>query len=158
MRGPNRISAILLLLAASWSVLLCAWAFVVDVPVRTGADNLVRSASGGYTETPVVAQTYFQKYGLSELVVLGLGLVFVAALAVALRRRAARGAEGAGRTAWNIALACLVLGIIGSVTIAPSLLVVGILLVLACGSVPRQGGAGVRSTSGSASVSAGSPV
>ncbi len=102
-----------------------------------------------------MAQTYFQMYGISELVVLGLGFVFVISVAVTLRHRAAQGGEGAGRPAWSIAMACVILGVIGSVTVAPYLLSVGILLVLACASVSRVGGAAVRSTSRSASLTAG---
>ncbi len=139
MKQSNRVTSILLLIAASWSLLLFVSAFVIDVPVRSGARDLVRSASGAYTETPVVAQTYYQKYGVAELVLLGLGFVFVVGVAVALRRHAAQGGQGAGRSAWNIAIACVILGIIGSVTIAPYLLAVGVLLVVACGAVTRGG-------------------
>ncbi len=137
MKHSNRVTAILLLIAASWSLLLFVSAFVIDVPVRSGARELVRSASGAYSETPVVTQTYFQKYGVAELVVLGLGFVFVIGVAMTLRRHAAQGGQGAGRSAWSIAIACVILGIIGSVTVAPYLLAVGVLLVLACGIVPR---------------------
>ena len=139
MEQPNRVTAILLLIAAAWSLLLFIAAFVMDVPVRSAAHDLVRSASGGYTQTPVATQTYFQKYGVAELVLTGLGFVFVIAVAATLRRRAAQGGQGAGRSAWNIAMACVILGIIGSVTVAPYLLAVGVLLVLACGTVPRGG-------------------
>jgi hypothetical protein len=155
MQRPNWITGLLLSVAASWSLVLVLLAFVIDVPVRSGADNLVRSASGAYTETPVAVQSYFQKYGVSELVVLGLGFVFVLAVAATLRHRAAQGGKGAGRPAWSIAMACVILGIIGSVTVAPYLLLVGILLVLACGSVSREGGGAVRSTSRAVSLTAG---
>jgi hypothetical protein len=153
MEYPNRVTAILLFIAAAWSLLLFIAAFVIDVPVRSGAHNLVRSASGAYTETPVVTQTYFQRYGVSEMVVTGLGFVFVIAVAATLRRRAARGGQGAGRPAWNLAMACVVLGIVGWVTVAPYLLAVGILLVLACGSVPRGGSTAARASAPSETTS-----
>ena len=158
VKQPNRVTAILLLIAAAWSLLLFVLAFVMDVPVRSGARDLVRSASGGYTETPVATQTYFQKYGVAELVLLGLGFVFVIAVAVMLRRHAAQGGHGAGRSAWNIAIACVILGIIGSVTVAPYLLAVGVLLVLACGTVPRGGASAGRPPAPSVSAGTASSV
>jgi len=137
MKRLDRVTTILVLIAALISVALSLVAFVVHVPVRDDAHNLVRTASGAYVEIPVGPQTYFQKYGFSELLLLGLGLVLVIAVGVALRSRAVHASKGAGRLAWGLSLACLVLGVVGSVTDAPYLLLVGVLLVLACGTVPR---------------------
>jgi hypothetical protein len=138
MKRVDRVTAILLLVAGLVSLGLTLLAFVVHVPVRDDAHDLVRTASGAHVEMPAGPQTYFQKYGFSELLLLGLGLVLVVAVGAALRSRARRGSNGAGRLAWGLSLACLILGIVGSVTIAPYLLLVGILLVLACGTVPRD--------------------
>lgn len=136
MKHLDRVTPILLLVAGLVSLALTLLAFAVHVPVRDDAHNLVRTASGASVAVPVGPQTYFQKYGFSELLLLGLGLVLVIAVGVALRSRAAQSSNGAGRLAWGLSLACLILGIVGSVTIAPYLLLVGILLVLACGTVP----------------------
>ncbi len=142
MKRLDPITAILLLLAGLLSLALTVLAFVVQVPLRDGSHNLVRAASGAYAEVPVAPQTYFQKYGISELLLLGFGLLSVVAVGVALRISAARGTNGAGRPAWRLSVACLILGVVGSVTIAPYLLMVGILLVLACGTVSRSRMAG----------------
>jgi hypothetical protein len=101
---------------------------------------------------PVVPQTYFQKYGVPELLLLGFGLVMVMAVAVALRDRSSRGLADAGRLAWGLSIAGLVTGMVGFVTIAPYLLFVGILLVLACSAFSRNGIATKRTTSRAAAV------
>ena len=149
MKGLPRITTAFLIAAGGVSLTLLVSAFVVQVPVRVGSHDLVRSASGAYAEVPVPAQTYFQKYGVSELLVLGLGLLLVLAVANALRIAVAYERRGARRVAWGLSVACLLLGVIGSVTIAPYLLVVGILLVLSCGTMAR-GDAGSRSGSDAA--------
>src|ERR1700683_1640022 len=142
MKRLDPIPAILLLFAGLLSLVLTVLAFVVQVPLRDGSHNLVRAASGAYVEVPIAPQTYFQKYGISELLLLGFGLLSVVAVGVALRISAARGTNGAGRPAWRLSVACLILGVVGSATIAPYLLMVGILLVLACGTVSRRRVAG----------------
>ena len=139
MKRLDRITATLLLIAGLGSLALILLAFVVHIPLRDGSHNLVRAASGAYVEVPVAPQTYLQKYGISELLLLGLGLVLVFAVGIALRSRAVHGRAGAGGLAWGLSVACLMLGILGSVTIAPYLLLVGILLVLACSACSRNG-------------------
>ena len=156
MKRLDRVTAILVLTAGLVSVALTLLAFVVHVPVRDDAHNLVRTASGASAEIPVGPQTYFQKYGFSELLVLGLGLVLVVAVGVALRSRAAHRSYGAGRFAWGLSLACLILGVVGSVTVAPYLLLVGILLVLACGTVLRGTVTPYGDSPGAVSVTTGS--
>ena len=125
-------TAILLLIAGAWNAILFVSAFVVHIPIRADSHNLVRTASGAYTEVAVHPQTYFQKYGFAELLLVGLGLVLTLVVALALRRRAAESAADAGKVAWRTSVACAVLGVIGFVTIAPYLLIVGVLLVVAC--------------------------
>jgi hypothetical protein len=140
MKGLSRITTGLLLVAGGLSLALTLSVFVVQVPLRDGSHSLVRTASGVYAEVPVAHQTYFQKYGIAELLLLGLGLTFVVAVAVALRVGAARGSTGPGRLAWGLALACIVLGVVGFISVAPYLLFVGILLVLSCSAVAHSGG------------------
>jgi hypothetical protein len=155
MKRLDRLSAIPLLVAGLGSLALMLLAFAVHVPVRDGSHNLIRTASGGYVEVPVTPQTYFQKYGFSELLLVGLGLVLVVAVAVALVERAGRDQADAGRLAWGLSIAGLILGIVGSVTVAPYLLLVGILLVLACSAFSRNGVGATRDTTPSVSVSTG---
>ena len=157
MKRLDRITAILLFIAGSISLAFTLLAFVVHVPLRDGSHNLLRTASGAKAEVPVAPQTYFQRYGISELLLLVLGLVLVIVVGVALRSRAVHSTNGAGRLAWGLSVACLILGIVGSVTIAPYLLLVGILLVLACSTVPRSGVALDRGSSGVVSASTGGP-
>jgi hypothetical protein len=152
MKRLDRITAILLLMGGLVSLALTLSAFVVQVPLRDGSHNVVRIGSGAYAEVPVAHETYFQKYGISELLLLCLGLVLVLAVNVALRTRTAQNGNGAGRLAWGLSVACLLLGVAGSVTIAPYLLVVGTLLVLACGTVVRGGAATERADPGRAAI------
>ena len=123
-------------------------AFMAHVPVREGSHNLVRTASGSYAEVPVAPQTY----GVSELLLLGVGLVLVIAVAVVLRQRAAHAETGAGAMAWGISVACVALGIVGFVTIAPYLLLVGLLLVVACRTFTSNGPAAEHGPPGSVSA------
>jgi hypothetical protein len=134
----DRITSVLLWIAGLWSAVLVVLAFVIHTPVRGGSHNLVRSASGGYVEIPALPKTYFQAYGVSELLLLGLGLVLVFAVAYALQRQRVLAQPGAGRVAWGISLGSLVVGIVGFVTIAPYMIFVGILLVLACSRISSQ--------------------
>jgi hypothetical protein len=152
MRRLNRITGSLLLVAASGSLALVVSAFIAHVPVREGSHDLVRIASGSYAEVPVVPQTYFEKYGVSELLLLGVGLVLVIVVAVVLRLRAAHAETGAGAMAWGTSVTCVALGIVGFVTIAPYLLLVGLLLVLACRTLSRNGSAAEDSKPDSLSV------
>ena len=96
MKRLDRLTVTLLLVAGLISVVLTLLAFVVHISVRDGSHNLVRTASGGYVEVPVVPQTYFQKYGVPELLLLAFGLLLVIAMAVVLRDRAGRGLANAG--------------------------------------------------------------
>jgi hypothetical protein len=156
MKLLDRVTRILLLVAGLISLVLTLLAFVVDAPVRYGSHNLVRVASGAYLEVPATARTYFQTYGLSELLILGLGFGLVVAVAVALRSHAGHGANDVGRLAWGLSFGCLILGIVGSATIAPYLLFVGVLLVLACVTARRRHTTCESNTSGSVSVGMGS--
>jgi hypothetical protein len=139
MRGLPRTTVVLLFVAGGVSLLLTLSAFVVQVPLRQGAHTLIRTASGANAEVPVAHQTYYQRYGPSELLLLGLGLVLVAAVGVALRLGGTRATK---RLAWGLSIASLVLGVAGFVTIAPSLLLVGVLLVLSCSTGTRARGVG----------------
>ncbi len=157
MKRPFPITALLVLIAALWSLGLVVSAFLVDVPVRAGAHTLVRTASGTSTEAAVAPQTYIQKYGIAELLLVGFGLVLAIAVAIALRHRAAQGSASAGRVAWGISMACLTVGIVAFVTIAPYLLIVGVLLTLACGTFSRNGITAQRGRSGSVPVTTSTP-
>lgn len=147
MKRLDRLTATLLLVAGLGSLALTLLAFVVHIPVRDGSHNLVRTASGGYVEVPLVRQTYFQKYGVPELFVLCFGLFLAIAVAVVLRDRACHGPTDAGRLAWGLSIAGLIIGIVGSVTIAPYLFLVGVLLVLSCRAFSWHGMAAKRNTS-----------
>ena len=147
MKRLDRLTATLLLVAGLGSLALMLLAFVVHIPVRDGSDNLVRTTSGGFVEVPVVPQTYFEKYGGPELILLSFGLLLVVAVVVVLQDRARHGRADAGKLAWGLSIAGLVIGIVGSVTVAPDLLLVGILLVLACGVFSRNGIAAERNAS-----------
>lgn len=152
MHRLDRLTATLLLVAGLGSLALMLSAFVDHIPVRDGSKNLVRAASGGYAEVHVVPQTYFEKYGVSELLLLGFGLVLVLTVAVVLRDRAGHGLADAGRLAWGVSIAGLVIGIVGAVTLAPYLLLVGVLLIVACSAFSRDGMAATRKTSRGASA------
>ena len=54
MKRLDRLTATLLLVAGLGSLALTLLAFVVHIPVRDGSHNLVRTASGGYVEVPLV--------------------------------------------------------------------------------------------------------
>jgi hypothetical protein len=126
----------LLSLAGLWSAALTLLAFVVDIPVRTGTHNLVQTFSGGYQEAKVLPQTYFQAYGVPELLLTGAGIVAAALVAELLHQRSRSNQPNAGRAPWGVSIAALVVGIVGFVTVY--LLFVGIFLMLACLSFSRQ--------------------
>ena len=137
MKRPHGVTVLFLSLAALWSAALTISAFVIHIPVRAGSRDLVHSASGGTVEAKVLPQTYFQAYGVPEVLVTGMGLVTAAVVAYLLCRSSAH-TPHAGQAAWGISVGALVVGIVGFVTIAPYLLLVGICLVLACRSFSRQ--------------------
>jgi amino acid transporter len=138
MKRFDRITTVLLSIAALWSAALVVLTFVIHIPVRAGSHNLVRSTSGSYVEVKVLPRTNFQAYGFSDLLLLGLGLILVIAVARALQRQKTLGQPGAGGLAWVLSIGSLVVGIVGFVTIAPSMLLVGVLLVLACRNFSKQ--------------------
>jgi len=148
MKRLGPITTIFLLVAALLSLGLTVSAFLVHIPVRAGSQNLVRTASGAYKEAPVVPQTYFQRYGVAEVLLVGLGLILTIAVLIALRQRSAQGGASAGAVAWGLSIGCLLLGIVGSVTVAPYMLIVGVLLVLACSTFSRNGAATRRAKPG----------
>lgn len=132
MKRLNGVTALFLSLAFLWSAALTGLAFVVHIPVRAGSHDLLQTASGGYREAKVLPQTYFQAYGVPELLLTGIGLIAAALVALLLYQRSSCHLPSAGRAAWGISIAALVVGIVGFVTIAPSMLFVGIFLMLAC--------------------------
>ena len=132
MRLVDRLTATLLLVAGLSSLALTLVAFVARIPVRVGSHARIRTTAGGYVEVPVPPQTYFQKYGVPELLLCGFGVLLVLVVALVLRSRGGHHLADAGKLAWSLAITGLVIGIVGSVTIAPYMLLVGILLVLAC--------------------------
>ena len=87
MKRLSGVTLLFLSLAGLWSVALTLLAFVVDIPVRTGTHNLVQTASGGYQEAKVLPQTYFQAYGVPELLLTGTGIFAAALVAVLLSHR-----------------------------------------------------------------------
>jgi hypothetical protein len=143
MKRLNGVTVLFLSLAGLWSVALTLLAFVVDIPVRRGTHNLVQTASGGYQEAKVLPQTYFQAYGVPELLLTGTGIVAAALVAVLLSHRRRSNQPNAGRAAWGVSIAALVVGIIGFVTVY--LLFVGIFLTLACLTFSKQQATAKRS-------------
>lgn len=154
MRRLDRVTAVLLSCAAVLSLILSFLAFVLRLPVRNGSHDLVRIPSRAYTEVPVVPQTYFQKYGPSELALLCIGFLLVVIVTFVLQKRTHR-EEGAGAIAWCTSIGCVMLGTIGFVTVAPYLILVGILLVLACSRFSRRSRSARRGTSDPASSAIG---
>jgi hypothetical protein len=134
----QRVTVLFLSLAALWSAALTISVFVIHIPVRAGSHDLVQSASSGSVEAKVLPQTYFQAYGVPEVLLAGMGIVMAALVAYLLYRRGTQTPPNAGRAAWGISVGTLVVGIVGFVTIAPYLLFVGIFLMLACRSFSRQ--------------------
>jgi hypothetical protein len=136
MKRLNGVTVLFLSLAGLWSAILTLLAFVVHIPVRTGTHNLVQTASGGYQEAKVLPHTYFQAYGTPGLLLTGTGIVAAALVAVLLRQRSRSNQPNAGRAAWGVSIAALVVGIIGFVAVY--LLFVGIFLMLACLTFSKQ--------------------
>jgi hypothetical protein len=131
--------------AAGWSVVLTFLAFVIHIPLRAGAHNLIQTASGGSVEVKALPQTYFQAYGVPELVLTGSGIVVAAIVACLLWHRARHHEPTAGGVAWGISIASLAVGIVGLVTVAPYLFLVGIFLLVSCHNFARQTARMVRS-------------
>jgi len=132
MKRLNGVTALFLSLAFLWSAALTVWIFFVDIPVTPGSHRLVQTASGGYQEVLALPRTYFQAYGVSELILTGVGLVFAGLVAFLLHQRSSDQQPNAGRAAWGVSMAALVVGIIGFMGIAPYMFFVGIFLIGAC--------------------------
>jgi hypothetical protein len=144
MKRLNGITALFLSLAFLWSAALTVLAFVVDIPIRAGSHNLVQTASGGIQEAKVLPQTYFQAYGVPELLLTGIGLA-AAIVAFLLYQRGSHRLPNAGRAAWGVSIAALVAGIVGFVTAAPYMFFVGIFLMLACVTFSNRQATAMRS-------------
>ena len=83
--------------------------------------SAVNGALVFFVHMPVNARlrprTYFQAYGAAELLLAGIGLVLAALVAFLLYRQAENDQRKAGRTAWSVSIAALVLGILGLLAI-----------------------------------------
>ena len=145
MKRLNGITALFLSLAFLWSAALTVLAFVVDIPIRAGSHNLVQTASGGIQEAKVLPQTYFQAYGVPELLLTGMGLTTAALVAFLLYQRGSHRLLNAGRAAWGVSIAALVAGIVGFVTVVPYVFFVGIFLMLACVTFSNRQSTALRS-------------
>jgi hypothetical protein len=145
MQRRDGVTALFLSLAFLWSAALTVWIFVVDIPVTPGSHRLVKTASGGYQEVIALPQTYFQTYGLPELLLAGMGLVFAGLVAFLLHQRSSDQQPNVGRAAWGVSIAALVVGIIGFLGIAPYMFFVGIFLIGACLSFSARQSTVVRS-------------
>ena len=77
-------------------------------------------------------RTYFQAYGAAELLLAGIGLVAAALVAFFLYRQGKNDQPKAGRYAWSVSIAALVVGLLGLVTLPRYMFLVGILLIGAC--------------------------
>jgi hypothetical protein len=113
-RKLDRITVAFLALAALWCV--------VHVAVRPRPSIVIPPT-----------RTYFQAFGLSEVVLTAIGVGVIALVGYVLIRRRSEGEPGAGRTAWTVSIAAAALGAIGFAY----LFGVAICLLLACTTVPR---------------------
>jgi hypothetical protein len=145
MRRLNGVTVLLLSLAFLWSAALTVWIFVADIPITPGSHRLIQTATGGQQEVLALPQTYFQAYGVSELLLTGMGLVFAGLVALLLHQRSSDQQRDAGRAAWGVSIAALVVGIIGVLGIAPYMFFVGVLLIGACLSCSARQSTVVRS-------------
>ncbi len=132
MKRLNGVTALFLSFAFLWSAALTVWIFIVDISVTPGSHRLVQTASGGHQEVLALPRTYFQAYGVSELLLTGMGLAFAGLVAFLLLQRSTDQQPNAGSAAWGVAITALVVGIIGFLGFAPYLFFVGIFLVGAC--------------------------
>ena len=98
--------------------------------------SAVNGALVFFVHIPVNARlrprTYFQAYGAAELLLAGVGLVLAALVAFLLYRQAENDQTKAGRTAWGVSIAALVLGILGLLAMPHYMFLVGIFLIGAC--------------------------
>ena len=118
----ERITVAFLVLAALCCVAQFALSFFAHVAVRP--------RPGGVSPP---TRTYFEAFGVSEVVLTALGLAAVGLVALFLGRRPPRGESGAGLGAWAVSAAAAALGVLGF----PYLFGVAICLLLACSSVAR---------------------
>ncbi|HUY66590.1 MAG TPA: hypothetical protein VMV06_07215 [Acidimicrobiales bacterium] len=132
MKRLNGVTVLFLSLAFLWSAALTVWIFVVDIPVTPGSHRLVQTASGGHEEVIALPRTYFQAYGVSELLLASMGLVLACLVAFLLHQRSRDQQPNAGSAAWGVSISALVVGIIGFLGIAPYMFFVGIVLIGAC--------------------------
>jgi hypothetical protein len=126
MKRFDRATGVFLALAALWTLAQFVSAFFVHVAARA------RPTGSGWVVPPT--DTSFQAFGLSEVILTLLSLGAVVLVASSLFPRRSRGQCGAGRLAWGVSTATVVLGLVG----VGSLFGVALLLLLACVTVPRR--------------------
>jgi hypothetical protein len=117
---------VFLALAVLWTLAQFVSAFFVHVAARA------RPTGSGWVVPPT--KTNFQAFDLSEVILALLSLGAVILVASSLRRRRRRGQCGAGRLAWGVSTATVVLGLVG----VGSLFGVALFLLLACVTVLRH--------------------
>jgi len=128
----HRATAVFLALAVLWSLAQFVSAFFVHVAARA------RPTGSGWGVPPT--KTNFQAFGLSEVILTLLSLGAVVLVASLLSVRRGRGEYGAGRLAWGISTATVVLGLVG----VGSLFGVALFPLMACVTVPRRASTGAR--------------
>jgi hypothetical protein len=116
MKRMNGITAVLLSLAILLSLANSILVFFVHIPANAR----------------LLQRTYFQAYGIPELLLVGTGVVIAALVAFLLYRQNGRHQLKAGGPAWGVSIAAMALGIIGVLAMPRFMFLVGILLIGAC--------------------------
>jgi hypothetical protein len=124
--GLSRATQMLLLLAAVWAGIQFVLSFFLRVTSRG------HPSGSGWIVPP--GRTYFQTFGVSEVVLTLVVLSLTALVGLALRRRTARGEQGAGGVAWVLSALAALLGVLGFAYVFG----VGVCLLIACATMPRQ--------------------
>jgi hypothetical protein len=126
MKRFDRAAAVFLALAVLWAFARFVSSFFVHVVERA------RPTGSAFVVPPT--KTNFQAFDLSEVILTLLSLAAVLLVASTLSRRRSRGERGAGRLAWGVSIATVILGLVGG----GSLFGVALFLLLACVAVPGR--------------------
>ncbi len=113
MKRLNGVTALLLSIAFVLSASNCVLVFFAHIPVNAR----------------LRPRTYFQAYGLAELLLAAVGLVLVALVTFLLYRQRVNHEQKAGRAAWGLSVAAVVVGAIG---LPHYVFLVGLLLIGSC--------------------------
>jgi hypothetical protein len=115
--GLSRVTVVFLVLAALCTVVQFALSFVVRVVARP-REGVVVSSSGGHSHVSVglvspPTKTYFEAFGLSEIILTAVGIGAVVLVGYLLHRQRLKGRPGAGSAAWTVSIAAALLGFMG---------------------------------------------